>query len=176
MSPSPATGLSKGEREREINSTSFGECKTVPRIYLCLVMSCSGVIAALWRGALHHPGRLAGPYAKVSREGAEYLLYCVLDSGRFRRRRWGVSRSHFVHESACVARRWGCGIYLSFHSSSRPQQNSSYHFCDALQMVRFNSGRADWQVLPIWAMYTFFQKESDMLESRSRCKDAMNDS
>jgi len=41
MSPSPATGLSKGEREREINSTSFGECKTVPRMYLCLVMSCS---------------------------------------------------------------------------------------------------------------------------------------
>ncbi|NWW33559.1 MAGI1 protein, partial [Panurus biarmicus] len=34
MSPSPATGLSKGEREREINSTSFGECKTGPRTYL----------------------------------------------------------------------------------------------------------------------------------------------
>ncbi|KAL2299935.1 hypothetical protein Nmel_012791, partial [Mimus melanotis] len=34
MSPSPATGLSKGEREREINSTSFGECKTVLRMYL----------------------------------------------------------------------------------------------------------------------------------------------
>ncbi|NWQ79107.1 MAGI1 protein, partial [Columbina picui] len=33
MSPSPATGLSKGEREREINSTSFGECKTVLRMY-----------------------------------------------------------------------------------------------------------------------------------------------
>ncbi|XP_012493696.1 PREDICTED: membrane-associated guanylate kinase, WW and PDZ domain-containing protein 1 isoform X2 [Propithecus coquereli] len=27
MSPSPASGLSKGEREREINSTSFGECQ-----------------------------------------------------------------------------------------------------------------------------------------------------
>ncbi|XP_001363715.1 membrane-associated guanylate kinase, WW and PDZ domain-containing protein 1 isoform X20 [Monodelphis domestica] len=27
MSPSPASGLSKGEREREINSTNFGECK-----------------------------------------------------------------------------------------------------------------------------------------------------
>uniref|UniRef100_A0A2K5IBL4 Membrane-associated guanylate kinase, WW and PDZ domain-containing protein 1 n=1 Tax=Colobus angolensis palliatus TaxID=336983 RepID=A0A2K5IBL4_COLAP len=26
MSPSPASGLSKGEREREINSTNFGEC------------------------------------------------------------------------------------------------------------------------------------------------------
>lgn len=28
MSPSPASGLSKGEREREINSTSFGECQS----------------------------------------------------------------------------------------------------------------------------------------------------
>lgn len=74
MSPSPATGLSKGEREREINSTSFGECKTVPGMFLCLVMSCSGVIAALWRGALHHQGSLARPYAKVSYEGAKYLL------------------------------------------------------------------------------------------------------
>ncbi|XP_014649080.1 PREDICTED: membrane-associated guanylate kinase, WW and PDZ domain-containing protein 1 isoform X9 [Ceratotherium simum simum] len=27
MSPSPASGLSKGEREREINSTNFGECQ-----------------------------------------------------------------------------------------------------------------------------------------------------
>ncbi|XP_028905912.1 membrane-associated guanylate kinase, WW and PDZ domain-containing protein 1 isoform X17 [Ornithorhynchus anatinus] len=27
MSPSPASGLSKGEREREINTTNFGECK-----------------------------------------------------------------------------------------------------------------------------------------------------
>lgn len=90
MSPSPATGLSKGEREREINSTSFGECKTVPRMYLCLVMSCSGVIAALWRGALHHQGSLAGPYTKVSHEGAKYLLYCVLASSRFHRRRWGA--------------------------------------------------------------------------------------
>ncbi|XP_074140274.1 membrane-associated guanylate kinase, WW and PDZ domain-containing protein 1 isoform X17 [Sminthopsis crassicaudata] len=27
MSPSPASGLSKGEREREISSTNFGECK-----------------------------------------------------------------------------------------------------------------------------------------------------
>nr|KAF6420724.1 membrane associated guanylate kinase, WW and PDZ domain containing 1 [Molossus molossus] len=27
VSPSPASGLSKGEREREINSTSFGECQ-----------------------------------------------------------------------------------------------------------------------------------------------------
>ncbi|XP_020140242.2 membrane-associated guanylate kinase, WW and PDZ domain-containing protein 1 isoform X5 [Microcebus murinus] len=27
MSPSPASGLSKGEREREVNSTSFGECQ-----------------------------------------------------------------------------------------------------------------------------------------------------
>lgn len=176
MSPSPATGLSKGEREREISSTSFGECKTVPRMYLCLVMSCSGVIAALWRGALHHQGSLAGPYAKVSHEGAKYLLYCVLASGGFRRRRWGASCSHFVHEFARMARRRGCGTRLSFHSSSQPQQNSSYHFCDALQMVWFSSGRADWQVLPIWAMYTFFQKESDTPEIRSRCKGAMNDS
>ncbi|XP_045687996.1 membrane-associated guanylate kinase, WW and PDZ domain-containing protein 1 isoform X14 [Phyllostomus hastatus] len=28
MSPSPASGLSKGEREREINSTNFGECQS----------------------------------------------------------------------------------------------------------------------------------------------------
>lgn len=28
VSPSPASGLSKGEREREINSTSFGECQS----------------------------------------------------------------------------------------------------------------------------------------------------
>ena len=28
MSPSPASGLSKGEREREISSTSFGECQS----------------------------------------------------------------------------------------------------------------------------------------------------
>lgn len=27
MSPSPASGLSKGERDREINSTNFGECQ-----------------------------------------------------------------------------------------------------------------------------------------------------
>lgn len=86
MSPSPATGLSKGEREREINSTSFGECKTVPRMYLCLVMSCSGVIAALWRGAPHHRGRLAGPCAEVSRGGAKNLLDCVLAGGGSRRR------------------------------------------------------------------------------------------
>ena len=174
MSPSPATGLSKGEREREISATSFGECKTVPRMYLCLVMSCSGVIAALWRGALHHQGILAGPYAKVSHEGATYLLYCVLASGGFRRRRWGGYHVPISFMSARVAHRRGCGTHLSFHSSSRPQQNSSYHFCDALQMVWSNSGRADWQVLPIWARYMFFQKESDMLEIRSRCKDAMN--
>lgn len=157
MSPSPATGLSKGEREREINSTSFGECKTVPRMYLCLVMSCSGVIAALWRGALHHQGSLAGPYAKVSHEGAKYLLYCVLASSGFRRRGGGgVSCSPFVHESVCVARRRGCGTRLSFHSSSRSPQNSSYHICGALQMVWVNSGWARWQVLPIWATYMFF--------------------
>ena len=28
MSPSPASGLSKGEKEREINSTNFGECQS----------------------------------------------------------------------------------------------------------------------------------------------------
>ena len=28
MSPSPASGLSKGEREREISSTNFGECQS----------------------------------------------------------------------------------------------------------------------------------------------------
>lgn len=28
MSPSPASGLSKGEREREINSSNFGECQS----------------------------------------------------------------------------------------------------------------------------------------------------
>lgn len=28
MSPSPSSGLSKGEREKEINSTNFGECQS----------------------------------------------------------------------------------------------------------------------------------------------------
>lgn len=53
MSPSPATGLSKGEREREINSTSFGECKDVLRT--CLVsrlVSRVGIAATLPRGAI----------------------------------------------------------------------------------------------------------------------------
>lgn len=136
MSPSPATGLSKGEREREINSTSFGECKTVPRMYLCLVMSCSGVIAAVWRGALHHQGSLAGPYAKVSHRGAK-SGFSVLAGWR----RWqgaGVLRSCFLPEFAHVAHQQGCVTHLSSHS-----QNSSYHFCTALQMVWFNLGQAD---------------------------------
>lgn len=149
MSPSPATGLSKGEREREINSTSFGECKTVPRMYLCLVMSCSGVIAALWRGALHRQGSLAGPYPKVSHEGAKCLLSCVLASGGFRRRWRGGGGYHvpvlFVRLPAWLV---DGAVALSSppHSSPQPQQNSSYRFCDALQMVWFNPGRADRRV------------------------------
>lgn len=39
MSPSPATGLSKGEREREISSTNFGECKDERRTFLCVLLS-----------------------------------------------------------------------------------------------------------------------------------------
>lgn len=39
MSPSPTTGLSKGEREREINSTSFGECKNELRILYLVLLS-----------------------------------------------------------------------------------------------------------------------------------------
>lgn len=159
MSPSPATGLSKGEREREINSTSFGECKTVPGMFLCLVMSCSGVIAALWRGALHHQGSLAGPYAKVSYEGAKYLLYCVLASGGFCRRRWGVSCSRFVHEFACVARWRGYDSHLSFHSSSQPQQNSSYHCCDTLQMALIQDARTG-KVYPFGLWAQFSQKDA----------------
>lgn len=51
MSPSPATGLSKGEREREINSTNFGECKNEPRaLYLSCCPSCGSVCD--W-GAIH---------------------------------------------------------------------------------------------------------------------------
>ncbi|KAK7817575.1 hypothetical protein U0070_024485 [Myodes glareolus] len=36
MSPSPASGLSKGERDREINSTNFGECqsKDLPQTFV----------------------------------------------------------------------------------------------------------------------------------------------
>lgn len=37
MSPSPATGLSKGEREREINSTNFGECKNELRTFISVL-------------------------------------------------------------------------------------------------------------------------------------------
>lgn len=136
MSPSPATGLSKGEREREINSTSFGECKTVLRMYLCLVMSCSDVIAALWRGALHHQGSLAGPCARFSQPGAK-PGFAVL-AGWCRWSRVGVLCSCFLHQFAHVAHQWGCIIHLSWHS-----QNSSYHLCTALQMVWFNLGQAD---------------------------------
>lgn len=136
MSPSPATGLSKGEREREINSTSFGECKTVPRMYLCLVMSCSGVIAALWRGAHHHQGSLAGPCAKVGTEGQSLALLSCLDG--LGSRGW-VNRVPvpFVSLPTVVHQR-GCITHLSCHS-----QNSSYHFCSALQMVWLNLGQAD---------------------------------
>lgn len=49
---------------------------------------------------------------------------------------------------------------LPFHSVFWPQQNSSYHFCDALQAVCFRTGWADWQILPIWALYMIFLKES----------------
>lgn len=69
----------------------------------------------------------------------------------------GVSCSHFVCEFAHMAPRRGCGTRLSFHSSWS-QQNSSYHFCDALQMGWSNSRWADWQVLPSWTTYTFFSE------------------
>lgn len=50
MSPSPASGLSKGEREREINSTNFGECQSKELLKLlflhyyssCLMFSLAG--------------------------------------------------------------------------------------------------------------------------------------
>lgn len=134
MSPSPATGLSKGEREREINSTSFGECKTVPRMYLCLVMSCSGDISALWRGALYHQGGLARPCARFSHPGAKPGFAVLVGWCR-----WpgvGVSCSCFLHVFAHMAHQRGCITHLSWHS-----QNSFYHFCTALQIVRFNLGQ-----------------------------------
>jgi hypothetical protein len=36
MSPSPASGLSKGEREREISSTNFGECQSKDLLQSCI--------------------------------------------------------------------------------------------------------------------------------------------
>lgn len=36
MSPSPASGLSKGEREREISSANFGECQSKDLLQTCV--------------------------------------------------------------------------------------------------------------------------------------------
>lgn len=41
MSPSPASGLSKGEREREINSTNFGECQSKDSLKTFISPFCS---------------------------------------------------------------------------------------------------------------------------------------
>lgn len=107
MSPSPATGLSKGEREREINSTSFGECKTVPRMYLCLVMSCAGVCGGgglfitkgVWQG--HMPG--------LATKGQSLALLTWLDGVGGQ----GLLCSCFLHEFAHVAHQRGCITHLS---------------------------------------------------------------
>lgn len=177
MSPSPATGLSKGEREREINSTSFGECKTVPRMYLCLVMSCSGVIAALWRGALHHQGSLAGPYAKVSHEGAKYLLYCVLASSGFRRRGGGGYRVPLLFMSLSV---WLVDGAVALASPSIPPHGPRRTLLTTFAALSKWSGLIQdehaGKFYPFGLLTCFSQKVSDMLEIRSRCKEATNDS
>lgn len=103
MSPSPATGLSKGEREREINSTSFGECKTVPGMYLCPMVFCSGLIAALWWGpsSPRQCGRLA-----VEVQGTCLAAYCLVVVG--------TSPSCFHSEPAL----WAAALTPSILSSS----------------------------------------------------------
>lgn len=147
MSPSPATGLSKGEREREINSTSFGECKTVPGMYLCLVMSSCGSLL------LCGGGSLAGPYSKVSHAAAKRSLCRVLASSRLC---WlGGDITFLSHSWLCMC----SSLTGLWHSPLFPFLLTAlaelfYHFCNTPQMVWFDPGWADWQVLPIFLLWT----------------------
>lgn len=87
MSPSPASGLSKGERDREINSTNFGECqsKDLPHTFvsplpfiLFDVPICLGRRPQTWREIKAHEGVFPGLlWLSINPTQTEIRKWCV---------------------------------------------------------------------------------------------------